>query len=277
VLISSRAVGEHVRQPYIASHYRQPLRLNGSLCIGTIRGLLTLHNETGNVWSHLLGFGWALWRLVTVQSADRGSPYSRTAAGIFHLSAMAVLMASTTAHLLGPILPQKPSERLWRIDHACICITIGGSYVPGLLYGFRCHPLARNTYAIVTCAGLAASFYLTLFPQLSADGRDWLRIIALCTTVLFGLAPTGHYCLFATADDFHVMIPGLLGMFAAYGVGLYVFLRAVPERLAPGAFALFSSHTLWHICIVAALVSWDYSVDNMLSRDWACDSPPAVI
>ena len=268
VLLSSDEVGEHVRHPYIYSHYRRPLQ--GSMLTALLSGLLTWHNETANIWTHLCGFAWAVWRLVEVQTSAQGSPSGRAAAGIFHLSAMAVLIASTTAHLFGPILPQKTSQRLWRLDHACICITIGGSYVPGLQYGFRCHPSARTFYSIVTCTGLLISFYLTLVPRPGNHGRDWLRIGALCTTVIFGLAPTGHFCSFASKEDFYVMVPGLLGMFAAYGIGLTAFLTLLPERIDPQRFACFSSHALWHIFIVLALASWDYSVKQMLKQDWEC-------
>jgi adiponectin receptor len=268
VLLSSREVGEHVLHPYVYSHYR-PM-LTGSILAATIRGVLTWHNETANIWTHLFGFGWATSRLMAVQTADAGSPFVRAAVGTFHLSAMTVLMASTAAHLYAPILPAKASQRLWRLDHACIIIAIGGSYVPGLQYGFRCHPLARIIYSAVACAGLVTSFYLTLVPRPAQAGRDWLRIGALCTTVVFGLAPTVHFCLHASADDFDVMIPGLMGMFVAYGIGLAVYVSLVPERLAPGTFACLTSHAIWHVCIVAALASWDHSLDQMLRRDWEC-------
>jgi len=249
VLLSSREVGKHVLHPYVHSHYR-PL-LTGSILLATMRGVLTWHNETANIWTHLFGFGWAASRLVAVQTAQAGSLFVRAAVGTFHLSAMAVLLASTAAHLYAPILPAEASKRLWRLDHACIIIAIGGSYVPGLQYGFRCYPLARTIYSAITCAGLLTSFYLTLLPRPTETGRDWLRIGALCTTVTFGLAPHQHdhraradhrhppslseLRTLSPAGEFHRPRPGGLGVAAGQRAPLPpMSLTAVRAALAEG-------------------------------------------
>ncbi len=152
-LLSAHEVAPHVRQQYIEVGYRQPLSVSSSLTIATLRGLLTWHTETANVWTHLLGLCWALSRLVDVQARAAGvEPAARLSVGAFHLSAILVLLASSLAHLYAPILPAKPAMRFWRLDHASICVAIGGGYVPGLMYGFRCHPLARASYATLASA-----------------------------------------------------------------------------------------------------------------------------
>jgi predicted membrane channel-forming protein YqfA (hemolysin III family) len=48
-------------------------------------------------------------------------------------------------------------------------------------------------------------------------------------------------------------------MFFWYGIGFGFFASRIPEKLAPNNFyltILFSSHTLWHICVLNAIYVW---------------------
>ena len=68
--------------------------------------------------------------------------------GIFYSTAVFCLGASVVAHLLAPVLLREPSLALWRLDSYGICVLIGGSWLPGLVFGFRCRPGARLFYTI---------------------------------------------------------------------------------------------------------------------------------
>ena len=46
-------------------------------------------------------------------------------------------------------------------------------------------------------------------------------------------------------------------MFFFYGFGALLFVLQFPERWFPDKFDLWlSSHQLWHVCVLAAVVSW---------------------
>ena len=95
----------------------------------------------------------------------------------------------------------------------------------------------------------------------------------LCSVVIFGLVPLAHFCSFASRAELALFLPGLLGMFACYGLGLYFFLSRVPERWTPGRFDLFGSHAIWHGFTFAAMLSWDASLQQALDgRDWECEA-----
>ena len=98
-LLSSHDVPPHVRQPFISLGYRRPLRHPYRLGAAAAAGLFSWHNETLNVWSHLLGLLWALSRLAETLAADGVAPVAKAAVGAFDVSAVAVLAASATAHL----------------------------------------------------------------------------------------------------------------------------------------------------------------------------------
>ena len=77
------------------------------------------------------------------------------------------------------------------------------------------------------------------------------------------------------AADIRALLPGLLGMFACFAAGLYFFMSRFPEKHWPGRFDVFSSHFIWHVFIVAAMWSWDASLQIILHRDWQCDPETA--
>ena len=192
----------HARQLHVLSGYRTPLRPREALSTAALTSLCIWHNETANVWSHLLGLLWALTRLTITLASSDAAAIARYSVACFHFSAAVVFTASSTAHLLAPLLPLLANNRLWLLDHTAIIVAIGGSYVPGLLYGFRCHLLWRNVYSTTVTAGLTAGVVLTLRGVPPDLGRrslvDRLRIIVLTSVVAFGLVPLAHWCTFAS-------------------------------------------------------------------------------
>lgn len=52
---------------------------------------------------------------------------------------------------------------------------------------------------------------------------------------------------------------GFILMFFWYGLGFYFFISGVPEKWYPKNYIVvhfFSSHTLWHICVLNAVYVW---------------------
>ena len=201
--LAAADVPVHAHQLYVLSGYRTPLRANEPLLAVAFQSLLAWHNETANVWSHLLGLVWLLARLgLTLATADT-TAIARYGVACFHVSAAVVFAASSAAHLCAPLLPFDENNRLWLLDHTAIIVAIGGSYVPALLYGFRCYPNWRATYSSTVAAGLFAGIVLTLRgvpPNLGQRSLvEWLRIIVLTSVVAFGLIPLTHWCTFASA------------------------------------------------------------------------------
>jgi adiponectin receptor len=89
------------------------------------------------------------------------------------------------------------------------------------------------------------------------------------------LAPlpcAGHWVCVAAHADVALLLPGVLTMFACYALGVFFFVTHLPERLAPGRFdSGFSSHPLWHVCILAGMWSWDATLRQMIYREWTCE------
>lgn len=131
---------------YILAHYR-PV---SNSYLGSIFSLFYLHNESVNIYTHLLGsfifafVGLAFQhsyfvRYTTVSAADW------LVCSCFFLGVTACLGMSATFHCIS-----SHSERVCRfgnaLDYLGIVSLISGSFVPMVYYGFYCEKRLRNFY-----------------------------------------------------------------------------------------------------------------------------------
>jgi adiponectin receptor len=135
---------------YIRTHYR---RASHSVR-GSLATLLTLHNETVNIHTHLLaGLLFALPLLALLlpapalqlrSSAPAAPPVPRPLLP-FYLGAVACLLTSAAYHTLSA-----HSARVARLgnqaDYVGIVALIAGSFVPSIYYGFCCTPALQTLY-----------------------------------------------------------------------------------------------------------------------------------
>jgi adiponectin receptor len=131
---------------YILSGYRA----TSNSYLRSIQSLGYVHNESVNIWSHLLGsivFGvggiW-LWSVVAKRFP------SATAADVavfacFFAGAFACLGMSATYHALAN---HSAEVAKWgnKLDYSGIVFLIVGSYMPALYYGFFCYPALLKLY-----------------------------------------------------------------------------------------------------------------------------------
>jgi len=143
---------------YILSGYR-PTSNSFSL---SLRSLLYLHNETVNIWSHLLGAlasclaGAAAYNLIHPRYVT-ASPADVLVFSCFFLGAVACLGMSATYHA---VCNHSHEVARWgnKLDYTGIVFLIVGSYVPALWYGFYCHPGLMTAYlTAVSCLLLLIS------------------------------------------------------------------------------------------------------------------------
>lgn len=286
----------HARRPFVISGYRPPLGDNDSLMRAFLRGLFSVHNETLNIWSHLLGLAWALSRLsfmMQTSTDDEAIPGMRSATMLFHASAVFLLFSSVLAHLFSPIISREPSTLLWKLDSLGITVLIGGSYLPALTFWFRCgQPLAKLSYTAIVVALLSAGAYGSIYSSSFGDTAgannrgnregsesaaaaasstfsERIRVCSLAGCVGFGVVPLLHFCMIAPADERVLALPPVLRTIALYGVGFTIYGTAIPESFRPGAFDYRGgSHLLWHLAVLAAVRCFDGGVEEMrLHRD----------
>jgi len=129
---------------------RSGYRAESNSYVGSFRSLGWLHNESVNIWSHLLG---AVYFLVAgVYLHALVAPRYASAAGsdvlvfaAFFAGALCCLGMSATYHAL---CNHSPAVARWgnKLDYTGIVFLIVGSYVPALYYGLFCRPGLMAVY-----------------------------------------------------------------------------------------------------------------------------------
>lgn len=131
---------------FIRSGYRQ-IRASYS---HSFQSLFYLHNESVNIWSHLLGALAAVASSAYVYYVIHPRYDSATTSDVFVFScffggAILCLGMSATFHAL---VDHSQAVAKWgnKLDYTGIVALIVGSYVPALYYGFFCKPALMSSY-----------------------------------------------------------------------------------------------------------------------------------
>ena len=122
-----------------------------------------LHNETVNIYSHLIGallffiIGTLLYTLIKPRYSSATSS-DLLAFGCFFLGAALCLGMSATYHAISN---HSPTVARWgnKLDYVGIVCLITGSFIPSVYYGFYCHPHLQEFYWTMV-SYLPSSFWL---------------------------------------------------------------------------------------------------------------------
>lgn len=128
--------------------------------------LTYVHNETGNIYTHLLGFffflGLGIYELFYSNSLASVPNFDRIVFGIFFIAACKCLMCSTVWHTLSGINDYDIFKRMACLDYVGISVLISASVVLLEYYGFYCNDVWRNTYiagtSILSVIGICMPF-----------------------------------------------------------------------------------------------------------------------
>jgi adiponectin receptor len=136
---------------YVCGRYR---RISGSYR-ESLRSLFYLHNQTGNIYTHLIGalmffsYAFNVYELITTRYAT-ADVYDLLAFGVFISSAVICFGFSATFHAFG-----NHSSRVYHtwllLDLYGIFVLIAGTVYSGTYYGFYC----ESKWWIVYSAGVS--------------------------------------------------------------------------------------------------------------------------
>lgn len=223
-----------------------------------LKSLLYLHNESVNIYTHLLP-GWcfllvAVFNQVVIEKFETTRLIDYVMIDLFFLGGFTCLMMSSVFHcfkchsLPVAILGNK-------LDYLGIVALVVTSIVSILFYGFHDYDLYFWLFSGLTMAfGLACA---TVSLSNKFRSREW-RPYRASLFVAFGLsallpviAGALHYGLKETWTRIQLEWVLLGGVFYILGAVLYGI--RFPERMAPGRFDIWGhSHQLFHILVVVA-------------------------
>jgi len=243
--------------PYIRTGYRSPQ--NWSQCL---RSVLSLHNETLNIWTHLLGFLFFL----TILLWDWFAPPSRVTWQDF-----AVILTIISCYQLCMIMSavfhtftshsQEASEFCLLMDLAGIGASITASYISGIYYVFWCSP-SWCTFYLATVGGFIL-FGALARNHLNKEENKMSRLVYFVFFVVWGCVPTIHWVIMNGGvynDEVRIFLPRIIIMYLLSGVAFLFYIAKFPEVFLPGKFDIFcSSHQWWHAIIWGCLAYWHHT------------------
>ena len=173
------------QQRYILRGYRIGLSMKE-----TFLSLFVLHNETVNVWTHLVGSLYFLYTLVvegplpasynispSMEADYQGESVPTWPISVFILSASLCMGLSAIFHLLLNY-DYKTNQIVSSLDYAGISLLIAGSFFPVLGYGF-CNNDTRKVYlsglTILTLFTITFALYDWENKVFKGDRARWYR------------------------------------------------------------------------------------------------------
>jgi adiponectin receptor len=155
------------------------------------RSLFYVHNETGNVMTHVLGllvFAGLFFRDAFFRTLPM---HHRLVSCAYLLVAQYCMGSSAMFHLLSPI-SKKSYDLALRCDMTGIALVIISCFMIGIHYGYWCHETTGRTYLIIvgflSCVALAWPYIPALFRNFNAS------VAFFASFVGFALVPLLHWC-----------------------------------------------------------------------------------
>ncbi|KAH7301599.1 hypothetical protein KP509_23G033900 [Ceratopteris richardii] len=290
VLLDYHACPEYLKDnEYIHSHYRAGLTFRQALT-----SLFRWHNETLNIWTHLVGF--MLFLILTMSAvleegnmemiarntsdgelslniskhclmgsilrdADKTVQQvttrrvTRWPFFVFMCGSMFCLLASTLCHLF-TCHSHAIASLLLRVDYAGIAVMIVTSFFPPVFYVFQCEPAWAWLYLTAISTMGAATLGVILAPALQNGIYRSLRALLFMALGLSGFIPAIHGILRNRGETVMPVTVGLeLGMAGCYILGTCIYMVRVPERWKPGCFDLGGhSHNIFHVMVLGGAI-----------------------
>lgn len=255
-------VDEHLKwNPHIWSGYRQNYTFAQCLC-----SFFTIHNETGNVWSHfvaVLVFAWAMYHTLLETLLPSTPLFHQVIWVTFFLTAILCFAGSTLYHLF---FPQSITAVYWLgiLDFTGIAALVLGSYFPPVFYGFYCFPFWQRLYISSISLLGTVTLIAPWFPFFHSQRYLAIRVSLYAMVAVAGIVPAVHsYFLLHTLSvpfeaSFDEVYHRLYIMYGLYTLGVFFYMSKFPESRFPGRFDIWlNSHQWWHLLVVCGtLVHW---------------------
>lgn len=245
--------------PFITSQYR-PVSHSVQR---SIQSLGRLHNETMNVYTHLIPavtLALALPILqVNISSIYADAPWlDRFMLTVTPMAALLTFSLSANFHTLSNHSDVVNLSCLL-LDFSGILVLILASFLSAIYVGFYNHPFEQRLYWTMITTLIATSAVLVLHPKLQGMKYRPHRTTAFVLTVLSGLGPTLHgMYVHGVRKGWHECgVKWWAAEGLCYLLGVVFFVSRWPERWAwrddktKGRFDVWGgSHSLFHCCVV---------------------------
>lgn len=273
--------GERTEEPFLASFcqipeymrcndailggYRMNFNTWGKACVS----LFQLHNETLNVWTHLLG--WVLMITLMFYALQTWLAEATTTTKamflVWNIAAQLQMLASSYYHQFCCL-----SRRCWgnlqKLDYTAIAVLICGSHFPIIHYAMYCNPNWKLAYLGLVVGIAAASIAMSWTPYFLQPAFNTPRVFLFILTAISFLIAAPHWLQFIPSLSELSPVAWRLGLMGVcYIGGACIYANRWPEVFWPGKCdTWFHSHIIWHIFVIMA--AWFMYCVCEKSHEW---------
>ena len=246
-------------RPYIHHGYRD---------VSTWRqiflSLFQWHNETGNIWTHIVGLLLFLALFVRELSmTDKDMQHKAVA--FFYISITIFCMSSSAFFHLAMPRSAAAYDVTLRIDMTGIVLVIIVSFGVGLHYGYWCFRHLEWIYLGITSVLSAVAL---LMPHMSTLVKNNFNLVVAFFSlfVCFSLVPLFHWVSLVggfTSEEAKLFFYKLIITFGLYAAGGVFYAMQFPERMYAGRFDIIGhSHQIWHALVLAGSIMFYTSMQE---------------
>ncbi|KAH7031020.1 hemolysin-III related-domain-containing protein [Microdochium trichocladiopsis] len=250
--------------------------LSGSLR-ASFRSWWYLHNETVNIYSHLIPAIVLLpgeWYILQYL-ASKYSRITSTDIITFSFFILTAIICYTFSALYHTLMNHSYEVNYFyhRLDMLGIGIFIVGDIILGVHIIFRCETTLRNIYWSMIGVFGVSTIIANTYPKLQSYEYRSIRTLAFVATGMSAAVPLIHGLNMFGLDlmnkkAFTYTMVAKVGCLLP-GTGLYII--RFPENWWPGKFDMCSSHSFMHILVVCATIiqmigyleAFDYTYSNI--------------
>jgi len=242
---------------YLKTHYRKMPVMNWTRCL---LSAFTLHNDTTNIWTHLLpGLLFLYWAFSSnVDMLQWNATFDdRLYYSFFCMCCATTMLVSAVYHIYRP-----HSENVYHFCLMCdlrgIILLICGSNTMVVAQSLKSFPALRSMMQMINFISFTS---LTLWIprcvqlRLTKQRTLYFALYAMVSALSWFIR---HFMLVYDSNTTTKLVEhswnhfgGLVVAYLIIGTGLVIFAMKIPERFFPKTFDLFgASHQLFHVFVV---------------------------
>ncbi|VUC29738.1 unnamed protein product [Clonostachys rosea] len=263
LLLASEVPSWYATNSFLRTGYR-PVNGSAKLCF---KSLLHVHNETVNIYSHLIPTIIAIAYNCSLHIYFRrhfpDAPLvDRLAVHVYLTTSIFCFGVSSIYHTV--TCHSKDLSGLWnRWDYGGIIVQTTGSFVSGIHMTFYCEPGLQRLYWNMTGVLGVLSIVIVVNPRFQGNRWRPLRIMTFVAMGLSGLLPIIHATYIYPFAQLNQRAG--VGYYAAEGLtlilGTVFYATHFPESWVPEKFDIWgASHQIFHLLVVISAVIHTWSL-----------------
>ncbi|KAH7139535.1 hemolysin-III related-domain-containing protein [Dendryphion nanum] len=218
-----------------------------------------IHNETVNIYSHLIGAVLALisgtFMFFELQARYQTANLEDVFVfGCFFLGAVICLGMSATYHTISNH-SHEIAQFGNKLDYLGIVFLIWGSFIPVLYYCFQSEPQLIYRYWTMISTLAVGTSTACVHPKFRTPALRPFRALMFVLMGLSAVAPVLHGLRIYGLEHMRnsVGLDWVVLQGALYILGAVIYAARIPEKLKPGTFDIWgSSHQIFHVLVVLA-------------------------